>query len=297
MAGGKVLYGDKDGNMQPVSLVFRMAGVSFKTLLQFIRNNPDDFILAENPVMEKDRTKAAELLCKCGYPYAALAAGGKLLGNALKKGQMYPCTAMFMTPSSMEIGEICINSTRIAHLDASSSVTASKAMLDLSEQMQIAISYLVSSVPGFEKAVLSSVASRLGIRETGRVIGEYELKQDDVLSGKKFVTAIGQGAHHVDIHGAGTDQVRIPVKNGFTYDIPFDCLLPQYLNNVLVAGRCISSDRGANGSVRVMGTCIVTGQASGVAAAIACKQRINDVRKINIDNIRKCLAADGAMLS
>ena len=74
MAGGKVLYGDAHGNMQPVSLVFSMAGVKVEPFLRFIRDNPDEAILAENPVFEKNRAKAAELLYRSGYPYVALSA-------------------------------------------------------------------------------------------------------------------------------------------------------------------------------------------------------------------------------
>jgi hypothetical protein len=253
-------------------------------------------LLAENPVLEKDRAKAAGLLCEKGYPYAALSASGKLLGSAIEKGEMFPCTAMFMTPSSMETGEVCVNSTRIANLNASNPEAASKAFLDLAEQLETAIKFLVNRVPGFEKAALSAVASRLGVRESGRIVGEYELKQDDVVSGKKFENAIGQGAHHVDIHGAGTAQVRIPVENGGTYDIPFDCLLPRGLNNVIAAGRCISSDRGANGSARVMGSCMVTGHAAGLAAALASEQNIDEFQKIDVQELRRRLQSQGAAL-
>lgn len=297
MVGGKVLYGDENGNMQPVSLIFRMAGVSFKCLLEFIKEHPEEALLAENPVLEKDRKKAAQLLYQNGFPYVALSAGGQLLGKAITTSEMYPCTAMFMTPSLMQTGEICINSTRIANLNALEPDIASKAVLDLAEQLKTAIRFLNQRVPGFENAVLSSVASRLGVRETGRIVGEYELKQDDVIHGEKFSSAIGQGTHHVDIHGAGVSQVRIPVENGAAYDIPFECLLPQGVKNVIVAGRCISSDRGANGSVRVMGSCMVTGQAAGLASAIATEQGIEDFRDIDIEHLRENLREQGVILN
>jgi hypothetical protein len=296
-AGGQVFYGDENRNMQPVSLIFRMANVAVKPLLQFIRENPDEALLAENPVLEKSRSKAADLLYRNGYPYVALSAKGRLLKTALLNKTMFPCTAMFMTPVSMITGEICINATRLAHQDASLPENASEALLILASQVQTAIKFLTSQVPGFEKAVLSSVASRLGVRETGRILGEYELKQDDVVSGRKFPNAVGQGAHHVDIHGAGTKQTRIPVRDGRTYDIPFACLIPRHLNNVIVAGRCIASDREANGSARVMGTCIVTGQAAGTATALAEKLGIVDFREIDITVLKKVLLEQGAILA
>ena len=296
MAGGNVLFGDAHGNMQPVSLVFSMAGVKVEPFLRFIMNNPEEAILAENPVIEKDRVVAAKLLYENGYPYVALSAQGELLGTAIRKGEMYSCTAMFMTPVSMQTGEVCVNSTRIAQVDASNTETASKAMLDLAGQVQAAIKFLVSRVPGFESSILSSVSPRLGIRETGRIVGDYTLSQEDVVSGRKHANGIGQGTHHVDIHGSGTAQVRIPIKDGRTYDIPFSCLLPVGLNNVIVAGRCISSDRAANGSARVMGTCMVTGQAAGMAASLAVESKTDNMREFNIDILRRHLIGQGAIL-
>lgn len=296
MAGGSVLYGNENGEMQPVSLVFRMSGVNFETFLRFIRDNPEEALLAENPVLEKDQAEAAELLYKNGYPYVALSAGGKLLGNAIRKNEMYPCTAMFMTPVLMQTGDLCINSTRLSQINGDNTENASKAMLELSAQIQTAVRFLSINVPGFGKAVLSSMASRLGVRETGRIAGDHEISQEEVVSGKKLIDGIGQGTHHVDIHGSGTSQIRIPVKNGGSYDIPFGALLPRGLKNVIVAGRCISSDRGANGSARVMGTCMVSGHAAGTAAAIGVKSGAEDIREINIDILRKRLIEQGALL-
>jgi hypothetical protein len=67
-----------------------------------------------------------------------------------------------------------------------------------------------------------------------------------VVEAKKFEDAIAQGTHHVDIHGTGTEQIRIPVKGGNAYDIPYRSLIPLGLKNIIAAGRCLSSDRGAN---------------------------------------------------
>ena len=120
------------------------------------------------------------------------------------------------------------------------------------------------------------------MRETGRIKGEYILKQNDVINAVKHEDCIARGCHHVDIHGEGTCQVRIPVKDGGSYDIPYRSLLPVGLSNVIAAGRCISSDRGANGSARVMGTCLSTGQAAGKAAAAFVKEGHSDFRSVDI---------------
>ena len=286
MAGGKVINGDKKGLFQPMSLLFRMAGVKFKPFLKFILDNPDEILLSENPVIKKTKAEAAQALYVAGYPYAAISAGGKTLGKAIYNGEVHPCTATFITPTSMHRKEVCINATRIAELDCRDDFAVSNALLELSEQVVNLERFFKRHIPGFKNSSISSIAHRVGIRETGRIKGEYTLTQDEVINAVRHSDCIALGCHHVDIHGSGVAQTRIPVKDGLAYDIPYRCLIPQEINNVIVAGRCLSSDRGANGSARVMGTCIATGQAAGMAAAIFSKKRKNNFRDIDASKIR-----------
>jgi hypothetical protein len=158
------------------------------------------------------------------------------------------------------------------------------------------LSFLRKNAPGFENAHISGVAPRVGIRETRRIMGEYVLTAEDVLEGKKFDDGVAKGSHHIDLHGKGTDQERIPVKDGRSYDIPFRSLIPQNVENLLVAGRCFSSTREANGSARVMGPCLSMGQAAGTAAAIASQNRYENVRDIPADNLRAVLKEHGAIV-
>lgn len=295
MAGGELLRGDERGQMQPVSLVFRIAGVDFERLLRWVRDDPQQALLAENPVLEPDRAKAAQMLYEAGFPYVAISADGPALASAIQTNEMYPCTAMFMTPTCMTTGALCVNSTRLAGIDADDAATSSDALLALSDQVQTAVAFLTRRVPGFERAVLSAIAPRLGVRETGRIVADSMLTEEDVVTAKTSPMGIGKGSHHVDIHGAGTRQTRLPIRNGGTYDVPFEALLPRGLLNVLAAGRCISSDRAANGSARVMGTCIVTGQASGAAASVVAGGKRN-IRQISVDAVRQELARQGAIL-
>lgn len=290
MSGGDVVAGSSDRQFQPVSLVFRMIHVAFEPLLKFIRDNPDEALLGENPVMGKTSTEAAQALYDGGYPYVAIAAKGLVLGQAIADGVVHPCTALFMTPTSMGRGEVCMNATRIAGIDCTDDYAVSAALLELSGQLQGVMSFVKKRIPGFENAALSSIAHRVGVRETGRITGEYTLTQDHVVNATRHSDGVARGAHHVDIHGAGTAQVRIPVKDGLAYDIPYRCLIPQGIKNVIVAGRCLSSDRGANGSARVMGTCIATGQAAGLAASIFSKEKRQDFRNIDSSEIcEECL--------
>ncbi|MCD4824409.1 MAG: FAD-dependent oxidoreductase [Phycisphaerae bacterium] len=296
MAGFACESGGKDGEYQPVSLVFRVCNVDFESLLNFVRCNPDEIILAENPTIELDRTQCAQKVFEQGYPYVAISANGALLGGAIQENNMFPCTAVFVTPTSVQRGEVGINVTRKAGINPCNQKEVSDSYGALCKQVQLAFNFLRSSVPGFKQSEISGIAHRVGIRETRRVVGDYVLQTEDVKTGKKSDDGIAKGAHHIDVHGKGTDQIRIPVDDGRSYDIPFGCIVPKGSRNLLVAGRCISSTREANGSARVMGTCIATGEAAGTAGALCVTGRFSDVHDLKVKDLRQVLTGHGAIL-
>lgn len=297
LAGAEYEAGGERGEFQPVSLVFRVADVCFNAFLDFVRDDPSQFLLAENPIIGRSPSQCAQALHDGGYPYAALSAVGSLMADAQRLGQLFECTALFISPTSMARHEVTINATRIANVDASDAQALSGAYPQLVRQVEIALRFLRARVPGFEKAVLSGVAPRVGVRETRRIRGEMVLSEADVLAAIKRPDGVARGGHHVDIHGGGTYQLRLPVADGGSYDIPYGCLVPRGLGNLLVAGRCLSSTRQANGSARVMGTCMATGQAAGVAAALCATRAIKDVRDLPIGELRNQLVALGAVLA
>lgn len=296
MAGAPWEKGSAQGALQPVTLVFRMGNVDYQKYLSFMRENPEQFTLAENPVIDKTPAECAAAVYEKGLPFCVLDARSSLLGDAIKSGEMYPSTGVFMWPTSLQRREVGLNSTRIAGIDAMNTAALSEALSTLSQQVEMCLSFLRKNAPGFENAHLSGVAPRVGIRETRRILGEYVLTADDVLEGRKFDDGIAKGSHHIDLHGKGTDQERIPVKDGRSYDVPFRSLIPQNVENLLVAGRCFSSTREANGSARVMGPCLSMGQAAGTAAALMAKEDFVNVRDVSVEQLRGTLKEQGAIV-
>ncbi len=297
LAGAPFEKGGTAGEFQPVTLVFRMSGVDYQAVLEFVRDNPEEFILGESPVaQDKTQAECAMELYKAGYPFAGLNAQAPLLRKAIETGEMYPCTALYMWPTSIARRELGFNTTRVANLDATDTRALSQSLSQLVDQVKMAMNFAKRHVPGIRNAYLSGVAPRIGIRETRRVMGEYVLTAEDVVEGRKFEDGIAKGGHHIDIHGSGTHQNRIPVKDGHSYDIPYGCLVPQSLANVLIAGRCLSSTREANGSARVMGQCMATGEAAGTAAAMCVECNWTDVRDVPVSELRQALKTQGAVL-
>lgn len=138
--------------------------------------------------------------------------------------------------------------------------------------------YYKGYVPGFEHMQLVATASMFGIRESRRLVGEYVLTLDDYIRRASFEDEIGRYCYNVDIHPVDNSKQSFSdfkqdfdgkrYKPGESYGIPYRALLPCGIDNLLVAGRCISTDRPMQSSTRVMPGCYITGQAAGVAAGL-----------------------------
>ena len=298
LAGAPHEMGGEDGALQPISLVFRMMGVDTKRLMTFVAEHPENVAVAENPYYDNiSREEQLRRLVEQGYPKVFFVAKGPLISEAIAAGELYPTALMGIGPVSMKRREIYCNTTRIANVDATDTRKLTQALPDLMDQVWTCSSFLAKRVPGFEDAQFSGVAPRIGIRETRRILGDYILNIDDVMNAKKRDDGVAKGAHHVDIHGSGTHQLRQPIKDGGSYDIPFGSLIARDLKNVLLAGRCFSATREAHGSARVMGTCMAMGQAVGTAAALASSaNQLADIRTVQVGALRQRLKEQGSVI-
>ncbi len=160
----------------------------------------------------------------------------------------------------------------------------------------VAIEFLNKEIPGFEKAFLTDTAVQLGIRETRRIVGEYVLTEDDVLSGKKFDDSICLSSWPLEKWEEGmTEPKLVFLDEGLYYGVPYRSLVPKEITNLLVTGRAISMDHGALASARVMGVCMACGEAAGIAAQII-KETGSKTRDVDIDELISKLKENGARL-
>ena len=155
--------------------------------------------------------------------------------------------------------------------------------------------FLRAEVSGFKDAFLADCAARLGVRETRKIIGEYVLREDDVLGARKFDDAIGRCAWPIERHVAGGETLWRFLDTGQWYTIPYRCLVPRDVPNLLVAGRCLSAESAAFASVRVLGPCMLEGQAVAVAARRMCEDDSSG-RDVDVDRLRAELADLGVPL-
>ncbi|MFC4302512.1 FAD-dependent oxidoreductase [Cohnella boryungensis] len=128
-------------------------------------------------------------------------------------------------------------------------------------------------VPGFEHAHMAASGEQLGIRETRRIEGDYILTVEDFLAARSFPDDIARNAYYIDIHLANSksEMTFNHLPPGVSHGVPYRIMLPVGIDNLWVAGRCVSSDRAVQGSLRVMPNCFSMGQASGTAAALALR--------------------------
>ncbi|HET7640698.1 MAG TPA: FAD-dependent oxidoreductase, partial [Ktedonobacteraceae bacterium] len=185
--------------------------------------------------------------------------------------------------------------TRMDGYDPTDPVSLTAAEIEGRRQAREYIRFLVDNVPGYKDARLIALSTQIGIRETRRVYGDYRLTAEDVMEARKFPDTIGQCGAPIEDHHGGKDTKWRYIPDSGVYDIPFRTLLPQGLDNVLVAGRCFSATHEAHASCRSMGQCMAMGEAAGTAAAL-CVQLKKDPRELAVDLLQQRLLANGAVL-
>jgi hypothetical protein len=132
----------------------------------------------------------------------------------------------------------------------------------------LALTEFLKSLPRFSRAFVSHTAPQVGVRESRRVVGRYQLTRDDVLSGRRFEDGVARASWPIELWQPGQlGPTYEYLDEGRTYEIPLRSLQARDVDNLFVVGRCMSATPEALGSARVIGTCLATGEAVGVAAA------------------------------
>jgi hypothetical protein len=182
-------------------------------------------------------------------------------------------------------------------IDATDATALSRAEIEGRRQAWKAAGYLRRAVPGCEAGRLQAFATQVGIRETRRVHGEHVLSAEELLQPVRFADGIALGAYPIDIHPAsGGELVYSALGDDHAYQIPYRSLIPLGLSNALVAGRGISATHAALAAIRVMTISMAVGQAAGVAAALACRHGVRDMREVDTTVLRERLVAGGALV-
>ncbi|HEY4440408.1 MAG TPA: FAD-dependent oxidoreductase, partial [Candidatus Elarobacter sp.] len=283
-AGVPTQQGDARGRVQPASLMFRLSHVDVAALAEYVRRRPEQM---------RSSLKAHERV-----PGALTAVAGlyELWEAARERGDVgvpRELVSFFATPYE---DEVTVNMTRVVGVDPLDPDDLTRAEVEARAQVTELLAFFRRDVPGFANARIAATATQIGIRESRRIVGEYTLTADDVLQARAFDDAVARSAYPIDIHnpaGSGTTTHRL--APGTAYEIPYRCLVPRGVDDLLVAGRCISTTHEALASTRLTPTVMTLGQAAGTAAALSVAAGVTP-RALDPALLRARLIADGVDL-
>ena len=182
------------------------------------------------------------------------------------------------------------NTTRVVKKNPTNPFEKTEAEIISRKQTHEIYDFLKNHAAGMENSFLMSTAFEIGVRESRKIIGEYVLTENDLLSCTKFDDGVVACNYDLDVHSPeGTGTSHHYFKEGEYYTIPYRAFIPKGINNMLISGRCISSDQGAQASFRIMPTVASIGEATGTAIGIAVRDKLDNVRNVDIKKLQKRL--------
>lgn len=299
-------YEQGEGNdtayVQPISLYFLMGGVNLGRTVEYIIANPAEYT--------SGYVETLQALYRDGKPFTIIGLGNFREKAAANGDYPQPYGATTVNPRAhLSILRPVYRSGRMRYdmtmhnvdmayrVDATDSRQLSEAVGSMRDFTVRMASFFHKYVPGFEDAYLLQIADQVGVRETRRIIGDYVLTGEDVLAAARFDDCIGYCGATIDVHStAGHEKMQLsPIREGRSYQIPYRILLPRGLDGLLVAGRCVSTDRASCGSIRQQAGCMVTGQAAGAAAALAARAQISP-RELSVEQLQQELRTQDVVL-
>lgn len=270
----------KDQLCQPGTLSFRIAGVNAALLME---NGEDQLKAIGSEYKTKYREGKTGLHCKRqDLPFGRLTAGGQITYVN------YPCA-------------YGIDPTDIAGL--------SQGERECRGYISEMLAYMGEHMPAMEHVELSSIATEIGFRDSRRIKGKYHLTIEDMKTGRHFDDCIGVYPQFYDmlspdanmdgdgsLKGEGYEgHIYVPIEGDESFEIPYGALVPKGVQNLLVAGRCISCDHVAQSGIRAISACMLTGEAAGAAAAMVSKTG-SSVDQVDIPVLQEKLRKQGVML-
>jgi hypothetical protein len=193
----------------------------------------------------------------------------RAVAAAEREGRLPPGASNLAFGASPQPGEVVC---KLALNRIASQVSEGRDYLTAAEQegrrRALAVARFLKEMPPFARAFVSHAAAQVGVRESRRVIGRYELTREDVLGGRRFDDAVARASWPIELWADGRLGATYEyLEEGLSYQIPLRCLRARDVDNLFAVGRCMSATHEALASARVIGTCLATGAAAGAVAA------------------------------
>lgn len=286
-AGIPCVYGrESDHLAQPMTMNVRVSHVDREKVISYVKNCREDML----PTTPFDRL---ELI-----PRTGIQGSYSVVKNARETGELNFDRDVVLCFETNNEGEFIINMSRVAKRSAVDPFGLTEAELEGRRQAHEIADFMRRHIPGFENCRLISTGPHIGVRESRKIIGRYVLTGLDLVNNVMFPDAVAMGGYPIDIHspsGDGTGESTLHVRQGSWYSIPYRSLTVNEIENLIVAGRCISVTHEACGAVRVTPIVMAMGQAAGTAAA-QCVRTGEKANALDTDALRRTLRAGGVFL-
>lgn len=268
MAGAPTAHGDENGNNQMSSLRFEMGGIDVECYRDYVVGLHDTYSQFPH-----------------GYFYESAMVGGRnfvlepLFRKGVEDGVLCEEDLRYYQTFSLpgKPGCLSFNCPHLALLtDNTTAMARSRAIVQGHEMTHRLVRFLQAYMPGFEHAYLLQEATMLGVRESWRLVGDYVLIQDDYINKARFDDGVARGDWYIDVHSATKGLYHQKAyEPGDYYEIPWRSMVCRAVENLAVAGRCISATFMMQASVRIIPTCLDMGQAAGEACVLSSKTGIS----------------------
>ncbi len=270
---------DPKEQLEAVSVNFGCSGVNLDKFLEYTFSNPSTVADWGDDSGDKEQSEFSTYLVE---PFNKAKQAGEIPKDLRLESYWGNLT---------DAGEITsMNAIHMPNVDATDVGDLTRAEIDGRQQVMWAVDALKKYTPGFENARLRTMGASLGTRESRKIQGEYELTEHDVLNEARFEDSIGIFPEFLD-----GNNIAIMPSTGRYFHVPYRITLPQKVENLLVAGRCVAGDRVSHAATRQMMCCTVTGQGAGIAAALSLKDGVT-CREVDISKVQKALEKQGVRI-
>lgn len=280
------------GVLQPPTVMFTLEGVENEKLFDYVEQHPEELRYNRPGIFEDERYSPDYFRSDPNHVFVGLQ---KTFRELKAKGELPVDRESFIYISGTHPGEVYINSVRILNADTTDIRDLTRAEMEGALQIPKLLNLLRERIPGFEHCYLSSIAPNLGVRETRRFTGIRTVTREDCLKASVPQDTICLSGYKIDIHSGKDDGLYFEAVEK-PFGIPYGALVSADIDNLMFAGRCISCDAVALGSLRVIPTCLAMGQAAGIGASLCLEEDLLP-RQVDTEKVRTTLLAQNAILS
>jgi hypothetical protein len=278
---GVPYHQDAKEKLSAVTVNFGCSGVDLEKFFNYsFRVKPKSLCDSGAKSGEKEKKEISTRLVE---PYEKARKAGEMPEHVRMGGQWNGFT---------DKGEVTsLNAIRVMGVDPTNVWDLTRGEIEGRQHVVWAVNALKKYAPGFEEARLRTISASIGTRESRKIVGHYHLTEEDVLNQACFDDSIGICAEFLD----GSGYVVMP-STGRYFHVPYGIILPQKVDNLLVAGRSVAGDKVSHAATRQMMCCAVTGQGAGVAAAVSVKDKVS-CAEVNISKVQQALEKQDVRVS